>query len=216
MTNRKFCTVALVAALAIGGCAQRGSTRVTAAPMPPEPSTTTSAPAVVFPSSSTSTRPESPTPTTATLSPTTTDRCHTFQLAATDDGPNVAVGTVYGRIVFRNISAHRCTLYGYIGLQRLDAHRQPMTTNVMRDRASIPSLVLLDPQQQASAGYRYCNVCSPPAQLIAPCPAAPLVEVTPPDEEDFIVVRSAMAPCDAAGSIRVTSIQAGKTGPSDR
>jgi hypothetical protein len=78
------------------------------------------------------------------------DRRHTSQLAATDDRPNGAAGTIYGQIVLRNASTTQpCTLYGYVGLQLLDASRQMMATFVSRDQTRPPVLLTLDSQQQA-------------------------------------------------------------------
>ncbi|MHB8465473.1 MAG: DUF4232 domain-containing protein [Acidimicrobiales bacterium] len=139
-------------------------------------------------------------------------RCHTSQLAATDENHQGAAGTLHGDIVLQNTSAQRCTLYGFVGVQRLDASRHAMTTHVARDPSPAPLLVTLDPNQKAAAGYAYCDVFgSTPDAPQAPQPSTYL-EVTPPDETDFLVISSAIAPCDAAGTIRMTALQAGGSG----
>lgn len=134
------------------------------------------------------------------------DRCHTSQLAATDDGSQGAGGSFYGSVTLRNTSTTTCTLYGYPGLQRLTSTKKMLPTLVLRTGKS-PSVLSLGPQQQASFGYSYVE--SPPDTGRCP-PAAGQVEVTPPDEADFLLIRSAMAPCDAEGTVRVTAVRAGK------
>jgi len=134
------------------------------------------------------------------------DRCHTSQLAATDDSGQGAGGSFYGGVTLRNTSTTTCTLYGYPGLQRLTSTKKMLPTLVQRT-GKAPSVLALGPQQQASFGYSYGE--SPPDTGRCP-PAAGQVEVTPPDETDFLLIRSTMAPCDAEGTVSVTPVRAGK------
>jgi len=216
-------TAAVTAVLALGGCSGGPSARAarsgTSVPssvttaesnLPATPTTqlsTTQLPTTQLSTIPAVSQPVGTQPTTAR-----SDRCHTSQLAATDDGANGAAGTVFGQLVLRNASGQSCTLFGYPGLQRLDASRHELPTEVTRDPSPAPALVTLAPQQQASVGYAYCDVCSAQTQLAGPCPPAAFVELTPPDEKDFVVVRSAMAPCDRSGTVRVTALRPGKGG----
>jgi hypothetical protein len=135
-------------------------------------------------------------------------------LAATDDGGQGAAGTFLGQVVFRNISEQTCTLFGYPGLQRLDASRAPLPTEVIRLPEKPSSLVTLAPQEQASFGYSYCSGCGTSTDDQGTCTPVPsaFVEVTPPDERDFIVVPSTIASCDVNGRIKVSALAPGKTG----
>ncbi|MFN2609125.1 MAG: DUF4232 domain-containing protein [Acidimicrobiales bacterium] len=111
-------------------------------------------------SSATSAPPRSGTPSQSSSPPSgRADRCHSSQLAATDDGGQGGAGKFFGQVVFGNISAQACTVFGYPGLQRLAASRAPLPTKVIRLPDKPPSLVTLAPQEQAPFGYSYCGGC---------------------------------------------------------
>jgi len=155
--------------------------------------------------------PSTTTTTIAAASPATGEpyRCHTSQLAATDDGAaGDGNGNQVGEIVFRNISDQVCTMSGYPGLRRLDESRNPLPTDAAWDLAGPrAALVFLAPHQQAAARYSYPTGGCQTTTGAAP---AGFAEVTPPDERDFIVVHSNMAPCDPPGTIHIAAVQAGK------
>lgn len=134
-------------------------------------------------------------------------RCHTADLAVTNDGGQGAAGSFLGVMVFRNVSQATCTVDGYAGLLRLDASHHPLPTTVVRDGPGKPTLVRLAPQDQASFAYRYGET----PQDGAPCPPAATVEVTPPDETTHVdVTPGGFAVCTADGRIDVAALQPGK------
>ncbi|MDQ6617297.1 MAG: DUF4232 domain-containing protein [Actinomycetota bacterium] len=163
---------------------------------------------------------QSSTPTPSTTSPTTpgtsstapvapvaaTTRCHTADLAITDDGGQGAGGTFLGTAVFRNVSNRTCTLDGYPSLQRLDANGQPMATSVQRTRPT-PVLFSVQPQQQATFGYTTSDV---PYGNATTCAHATTLEVTPPDETTHVNARSTLIECDPQGNVGVGALRPGK------
>ncbi len=139
----------------------------------------------------------------ATVAPTT--RCHTADLAITDDGGLGAAGEFLGLMVFRNIANRTCTIYGYPGLQRLDANGQPMPTTVLRVSPQ-PLLFSLQPQQQATFGFETRDQST--GDFV--CTQATTVEVTPPDETTHVNVKSNLDECDPQGNISVGALRPGK------
>lgn len=65
---------------------------------------------------------------------------------------------------------------------------------------------------RASSAYRYST--NPPAgQSCADYSAASYVQVTPPDETDWITARSTMRPCTPGGRIEAGAVRAGTARP---
>jgi hypothetical protein len=122
-------------------------------------------------------------------------------LAASDDDGQGAGGHFLGRIVLRNVSSTPCFLDGFVGLKRLDAAHHPLPTTAVR-AARRPVRLLLAPQQRAPVAYSYREN---PASGES-CPAATFLEVTPPDETDFLLVRSTMHPCDSMGTVTISPV----------
>ncbi|MDQ6614663.1 MAG: DUF4232 domain-containing protein [Actinomycetota bacterium] len=185
---------------------------------------TTTVPAAASSTASPTTQPSPPAPTastaTASAGSTTTaapvgtvasaTRCHSADLAITDDGGQGAAGEFLGLMVFRNIASRTCTIYGYPGLQRLDANGQPMPTTVKRV-APAPLLFSLQPQQQATLGYDTRD------QSIGDfvCTHATTVEVTPPDETTHVNVKSTLDECEPLGTVSVGALRPGKLSPGE-
>jgi len=136
---------------------------------------------------------------TSPASSSASSRCHTSELAVTDDGAaegDVTSSAVDGTIVFRNISGRMCTMYGYPGLQRFDSNHQPVPTTVQRDPGVPPIELTLAPQEQATARYTV-HTPSEHVRVDTTCYAsAPVIGITPPDETDSIEATSQMPPCD--------------------
>lgn len=137
-------------------------------------------------------------------------RCHSSQLAMTDDGGQGAGGTFYGRVVLRSVGRAACSLFGYAGLQRLDSGHGPEPTTVVR-AGRAPVRFDLAPQTRASFAYRYSDVL-PNGQSCAGAPTASYVQVTPPDETAAVTVRSAMRPCRPGGRVEVSPLRLGTMG----
>src|SRR5664280_1075662 len=96
------------------------------------------------------------------------DRCHTSELTVTIGPGQGAAGTIYGSLALRNHSDATCTLYGYPGLQLLDAARQALATQVDRggsDGSALsgpPTMVTLAPRQVAHVQFKYSDVPTGP------------------------------------------------------
>ena len=168
-----------------GSSAQPGSSVDSAAPAPSSPSGPD--PGNSDPSSSTA-------PTT-TSSPGSThprpplDRCHTSQLTTSLQNADAGAGQRYADLVLRNRSQQPCTVYGYGGMQLLDADGKPIPTNLERVPNPGPALVRLAPGGTAVSSLRWTVVASGNEPTKGPCQATPAgVHVTPPDETDPLTV----------------------------
>ena len=113
-------------------------------------------------------------------------RCHTADLAITNDGGLGAAGAFFGLMVVRNTRGRTCTVYGYPGLQRRDANGQPIPPSVQRTTPA-PVSFSLEPQQQATSGYTTRDQAL--GNLV--CTNATAVEVTSTDETTHVNVKSA-------------------------
>ncbi|MGA2471146.1 MAG: DUF4232 domain-containing protein [Solirubrobacteraceae bacterium] len=136
-------------------------------------------------STSTSTIPTGPSGTTATLS-----GCVSTQLAVVLGFQQGALGHIGQTVSFKNTSTTACTLYGYPGLQMLDASGSPIPTDVLRGIAyTVPAepehVVTLAPGGEASFDLGYANSTG---FGNATCPASSEVEVTPPNDYTSITV----------------------------
>ena len=67
--------------------------------------------------------------------PTTprTDRCHTADLSAHLTTLDSSAGSRYAAVVLKNRSASTCRVFGYGGVQLLDAAHRPLPTHQIRD-----------------------------------------------------------------------------------
>jgi hypothetical protein len=118
------------------------------------------------------------------------ERCHSAVLGVSLGGAGVAVGHVGEVVSFRNHSAARCTLYGYPGLQMLNAARRKLATEVLRGIAyTVPAVprrvVTLAPGAEASFDVGYEDATG---YGFDHCPTSSSVEITPPGAYDPITV----------------------------
>ena len=108
-------------------------------------------------------------------------RCHSAQLAVYVGRSGAALGHIGVTVNFKNVSTETCTLYGYPGLQMLNAAGHPIQTDVLRGTAytSIPehTVTLVSHAEAAfdlgfddSTGYG-----------LDKCPTSARVEITPPN-----------------------------------
>jgi hypothetical protein len=168
---------AVAASLAMSGCT---SERMRAGTPTPEPTpSSASAPASVapvVPSTSASSTSASATPIR------TVDRCHTSDLTGHVEGNGAGAGQRYAVLGLTNKTATTCAVYGYPGLQLVDAQGSPMPTKARRDEPVVPTLVLVKPGQTVWALLHWTVVPAEDevADHCAPDPAA--LRVIPPDE----------------------------------
>ncbi len=110
-------------------------------------------------------------------------RCLTAQLQVRLGRAGVALGHVGQVVSFRNVSHSTCTLYGYPGLQMLDAKGRPIRTQVLRGVAyTVPAmpehLVSLAPGGEASFDLGFDDATG---YGLESCPTSSRVELTPPN-----------------------------------
>jgi hypothetical protein len=129
-----------------------------------------------------------PTPAPTTITPTRTTstgpgRCHTADLTAGLHQLDPGAGQRYDVLVLTNRSTSSCRVYGYGGIQLLDAARRPLPTQQLRGRYAPPRLVLLGPGASAHSVLHWTVVPDNAEGLTWPCEPTPsYLLVTPPDE----------------------------------
>jgi hypothetical protein len=110
-------------------------------------------------------------------------RCHTTDLALEVGGADSAMGRTGLNLALVNRSAHRCRIYGYGGVQLLDAAGAAVHT--VQDRGGPPpELVTLRPGDRAYSALSWIFRPEGP-----PCSNAAFLEVIPPDETEPIRAR---------------------------
>lgn len=139
--------------------------------------------------------PSSPAPATSPPAAQQPQPCPTSALQAKTGSGQGAAGSTYVPIVFTNISALTCTLYGYPGVSL--AAGSPVTQiglAATENPATPRQLVTLSPGAQASALLRIVNAQNfPPARchLVH----ATYLQVYPPNQTTPIYVPSTAAAC---------------------
>src|SRR5207244_580150 len=166
-----------------------------------------------------------PTPTTTAIKPTTTinpnlgadlPRCHTSQVTVRTGKGGVGAGNVLAVFVLENTSARTCRLFGYPGLQMLNANHRPVPTTVTRGAAYMfsahaPSRVVMPPGGIASFSVGYGEIPSGDEPASVQCVPSTYIEITPPDEHLPLLLSGTMAPC-GHGEIFVSPVVSGEGG----
>lgn len=142
---------------------------------------------------------ESPPASTTTAAPSTSPgvpRCSAATLAGTIRPADAGAGNRYATLVVTAKSA--CTLYGYGGLQLVDAQGKPTPTNLIRTPNPGPALVSLQPGQTAHKTLHWTVVPTGDEPVTGPCePPSAGATVIPPDEtQPFTVVYDFGPVCD--------------------
>jgi hypothetical protein len=127
---------------------------------------------------------------------TSVPRCRLSQLSLAQPRSTGAAGSVRMRFVFTNVSATTCKLYGYAGLQLLNARGAALPTYIRRGTSNVvppePERdVVMTPSQHGSFYAGYSNV--PTAGQA--CKVSASVEVTPPNDTKHFTLKLAIAPC---------------------
>jgi Domain of unknown function (DUF4232) len=201
---RVLCLVA--AAVLVAGCGSSGGppaagpsserTSPTAAPSRPLP-------APVPPTASTTVQPE----------PTGPTRARTSDLSAELAWVEGAAGSRYSAIVLTNRSQRTHTIYGYGGLQLLDARGRTVPTRQVRDRTTRPTRVVLPPGMSAHADLHWSAVATTGDSQTGTCQPEPaFLLVTPPDETRSLRIPWNAGPVCAQGLIIQRPYTAGRPG----
>ena len=144
-------------------------------------------------------------------------RCHTSQLIVHFADSQGAMGHIFQRFLVANASTATCWLYGYVGMQMLDAAGRPLPTRVVRGGGAIaaqgaPTRFDLPPAQAATFVVAWGDVT---VNNETTCPAAARLEITPPDELDHLTIPVSgfsLAPCNT-GELDVTPVRPPGAGP---
>ncbi|MER7014000.1 DUF4232 domain-containing protein [Saccharopolyspora sp. NPDC000359] len=155
----------------------------------------------------------SPTSTTAQATPEVQEpraskgtRCHTSMLTGSMQNPDAGAGQRYAELTLTNSSGETCTLYGYGGLQLVDASGHPLPTDAKRTPNPGPSLITLAPGESASATLHWTAVPHEGEPTDGPCAPTPSrLEVIPPDETDPLAVTWNAGPVCGFGTIDGTA-----------
>jgi hypothetical protein len=143
-------------------------------------------------------------------SSTDVTRCHTSELSASLGSNNPGAGQENFPIVLTNTSSHTCTLRGYPGVAFVDGSGKQLGPDPVRSEAT-KQTVTLTPGDSAWAGLSFSNPEVSGAQATTP---ATLV-VTPPDEEDHLMVPWTGGEVPVSGnasSVKLTTFSAGTGG----
>ncbi|QMU70254.1 DUF4232 domain-containing protein [Streptacidiphilus sp. P02-A3a] len=135
-------------------------------------------------------------------------RCHTTALGASLRVPpnHVGMGNAYGELVLTNTSHQTCTVYGYPGLGLQNANHRVLPIRVKWGSTWFaadprPHTVTLKPGQSAYANLAW----NEPYGTKSVTPS--YLEVTPPDETTFRLVRFAQGAIND-GTLSVTALSA--------
>jgi len=123
-------------------------------------------------------------------------RCRQAQPGLAQPQSTGAAGSVRLRFVFTNVSTSTCKLFGFAGMQLLNARQQPLPTYVQRGSSTVvppepESDVVMTPGQHGSFYAGYSDV---PTGGQA-CRVSTSVEVTPPNDARHFTLKLAIAPC---------------------
>jgi uncharacterized membrane protein len=180
---RRFCLLSVVFSVALMSC-------TTSEPTPlAKDSAAPSAPSTASPLAI-------PSPTVPFV------RCDTSDLEMQLIGEGAAAGSVKATIEVRNKSSRDCDLYGYAGIQLLNAFRQPLPTKVIwstnafflttpaaTEVVGLPAGTQLMTPDRPVPGHAYIPLSFNDVQ--EPCSEAALLKVTPPDASNSLVIGAA-------------------------
>jgi hypothetical protein len=132
----------------------------------------------------------------ASGSATSVVRCRLSQLGLAQPKSTGAAGSVRMRFVFTNVSKSTCKLFGFAGMQLLNARGAALPTYVHRGTSTVvpaePEVdVVMTPGQHGSFYAGYSDV---PVGAQA-CKVSTSVEVTPPNDAKHFTLKLAIAPC---------------------
>jgi hypothetical protein len=204
----------LALVLAAAGCGGHGTKPTASAPtrVVPPATTTPVTPTPVTPTPAPG--PSTPGPTSIVPVPTTPagpGRCHTADLSARLRSLDPAAGSRYEVVVLTNRSTTTCRVYGYGGVQLLDAARRPLPTDQVREPSTPPRLVILRPGTSAYSRLHWSVVPTDTESQTGPCePASTYLLITPPDETQPITVAWSQSVCShgriGQGAYRSSSV----------
>jgi Protein of unknown function (DUF4232) len=151
-------------------------------------------------------------PSTSPVGGSGEPRCDVGQLQVSQGPSNAATGHAMRVYVFTNSSGGQCFLYGFPGLQMLDASGAQIPTRVVRGGGfsfpdTNPTRVELASGGTGSFSADWATATGYPQG----CPTASRLQVTPPDSFHQLVIDSTVQACPD-GTIHVSPVVAGPDG----
>jgi Domain of unknown function (DUF4232) len=136
-------------------------------------------------------------------------RCRLHQLSLAQPKSNGAAGTIRLRFVFTNTGGTTCSLFGFPGMQMLNASHNQIPTHVHRGTGhNVPpepeSTVVMTPGQHGSFYAGYSDVPTGNEK----CRLSSFVEVTPPNDFNHFTLGLKIQPC--GGHITVSPVVHGR------
>ena len=196
---RTILIVVFAAAVAVTGCSARSTAH------PPAASPTSNQPAATIPApNSTAPHPVAPPSLPPPPVPPQPTACRTAQLQLRTGRVEGAMGHQYISFAFQNRSSEACTMFGFPGVQLLDAHSSPLPTKVGHayfDTGPARRVLL---QRFGYAFFTLAEALIPYGSDPQPCPRATLA-VTPPGQRQALTSPQALTPC--GGSVVVTPVR---------
>jgi hypothetical protein len=117
-------------------------------------------------------------------------RCHTSELSASLTAGEPGAGQRYATLSLTNTSDRTCTVFGYGGLQPLDAAKKQLPITLTRDTGRPVTPVRLAPG--ASVGRTIHWTAVPSGSQ--PCPTPAYASIIPPDETSPLVIGWSLGP----------------------
>lgn len=150
-------------------------------------------------------------PVVTTPGPPTT--CLVSQLSAQLTALDAAAGQRYANLVFTNTSPKACTMRGFIGMQLLaNGGTAQLPTNVERNEGVVPknTITLAPSGGQAFTTLHWSVVSGPSEPADVQCQPTPdNVQLTPPDEGDYLTQPWTLGFVCGEGTIDVNPVQPG-------
>jgi hypothetical protein len=120
-----------------------------------------------------------------------------------------SAGHVEAQIVLTNTGTSPCHMFGYIGMQLLDASGVALPTDVVRVPGAEQEVTLGPGASAVSYAQFSSTVPGAGDSQTGTCqPVAKSTEVTPPDDTQFLVVPGPNSPVCERGTIQVQPVQA--------
>lgn len=177
-TGRRAALLVTAAAVALAGCASN-TKQGTETARPGASTRSPAAPSGTAAAASGSTASDTPASGGAVGAPR---RCHTADLTGRVEGHDEGAGQRYAALALTNHTASTCTVYGYPGLQLVDAHGTPLRTTVRRDSPPNPRSLTVQPGQTVWTELHWTVVPADDEAATRCAPDPTVLRVIPPDE----------------------------------
>ncbi|MCT2582756.1 DUF4232 domain-containing protein [Actinophytocola gossypii] len=164
------------------------------------PTRTATETVTVTPSPSTTTAPDGG---TESAPPEAADtKCVAMELEGEIANADAGAGNRYANLVVTNKSQRECTLYGYGGLEFVDADGNANPTDLVRTPNPGPSLVTLAPGESAAKKLHWGVVPTGDEPATGRCqPPSAGIRVIPPDDTQAFVVSHDFGSVCGAGHV---------------